>query len=367
MGFVGTVRFDLNREGLTDVLTEVMAGRFQGADHLPLHGTGGFLKTYALEVHTDPDSPPFERAKVVASRVGLNAGETVDPTLSVMWDDDVTLFVDSLDARFWLIHTSSRANAVLSRLGRAVWSSRDLDWCWFPAQLVRSMAAEGSPKWFRSDFRGDDLLPTEGIVARRMRVQLEGDDPVDLLEQLGRSPKYQRAVALSALALEVPNGRTGPIQEVANYRGRFVARGDSFETHVGFVSRTLQKYSDIVHQVEARYPIRWDSSPDVGAIFTGDVVHIEFGQPVPSLEKFADGLFSSRDPFRLWAIPRWVSDRWIEAETVDLHVGTQIRMDMTPNYIRIYLPDSACGNSVVRLVANLQHRYDATVQSAVSV
>ena len=122
----------------------------------------------------------------------------------------------------------------------------------------------------------------------------------------------------------------------------------------------------MVKEVEARYPIRWDSSPDVGASFTGDVVHIAFGQPVPSLEKFAEGLFSNRDPFRLWAIPRWVSDRWIEAEAVDLHVGTQMRMDMTPNYVRIYLPDSACGNTVVRLVANLQHRYDATVQSAVS-
>lgn len=363
-----TARFDLNREILTDLLTAVMAGRSpEGLARVPLHGTTGLLKTYAMEVHVDPETSSEEQARHVATRFGLNAGETLDPTLGVMWDDSVSLFVDSLDARFWLIHTSSPARRVQSLLGRAVWGSRELDWCWFPTEIVGSMAAEGQLKWFKSDFRGDDLLPTEGIAARRMRVQLEGDDPADLLDQLVQNPKYRRATALSALALEVSNDTSEAVQEYAQYRGRFVTRGDSFEAHVGFVARTIQQYATLVNEIEERYPIRWNASPNVGAIFTGDVVQIELDQPIASLEKFVDGLFSCRDPFRLWAVPRWIGDRWIEAEAVDLHVGTQIRMDIAPNYMRMYLPENACGNTVVRLVANLQHRYDATVRSPVAI
>lgn len=360
--------FDLNRETLTDVLTAVMAGRSrEAADLAPLHDRAGLLKTYAIEVHTDPERPSEDRGRLLAARLGLSAGETLDPTLTVMWDDSVSLFVDSLDARFWLIHTPSSARTVQSLLGRAVWSSRDLDWCWFPTEIVRSMAMEGQLKWFKSNFRGDDLLPSEGIAARRMRVQLEGDDPADLLEQLIQNPKYRRAIALSALALEMSDDTAGTVQESAQYRGRFVTRGDSFEAHVGFVARTIQRYAKLVKGIEERFPIKWSASPDMGAIFTGDAVHIELDQPIPSLEKFVDGLFSCRDPFRLWAIPRWINDRWIEAEAVDLHIGVQIRMEIAPNYIRMYLPENACGNTVVRLVANLQHFYDATVGSPISI
>lgn len=364
---MGVAPFHLNREALTSILSSVMEGSYPGADELPLRQTSGPLKTYALEVHADSDGAPSERAQRLAGRFGMHIGETFDSTLSVMWNDGITLFVDSLDPRFWLLHTASPAAKVRSLIGHAVWRSRDLDWCWFPAQLVRSMAAEGDLKWFKSDFRGDELLPVEGTAARRMRVQLEGDDPVDLLEQLARTPKYQRAVALSSLALALPNGRSGPVQESAHYRGTFVARGDSFETHVGFVSRAVQRYSKIVEDVEARFPFRWDASPELGATFTGDAVHIEFSQAVPSLEKFAEGLFSCRDPFRLWAVPKWIGDAWIEAEAVDLHVGTRVRMDLTPDYIRMYLPDDACGNTIVRLIANLQHRYDATVPPTLAI
>jgi hypothetical protein len=38
-------------------------------------------------------------------------------------------------------------------------------------------------------------------------------------------------------------------------------------------------------------------------------------------------------------------------------------MDITPNALRIYLTRGSCGNTVFRLLANLQHRFDAVAST----
>ena len=48
---------------------------------------------------------------------------------------------------------------------------------------------------------------------------------------------------------------------------------------------------------------------------------------------------------------------------MDLHVAQRFRMDISTDQIRVYLPSSACGNTVLRLVTNLQHRYNATIKT----
>lgn len=90
-------------------------------------------------------------------------------------------------------------------------------------------------------------------------------------------------------------------------------------------------------------------------------VVLRFSRPIPDLELFLDGLFSAREPFRLWGIPRMVGSGAAEVEAVDLHVGQQVRFDITAEWMRVYLFAGGCGNSVVRLVVNLQHHFDSRV------
>ena len=46
------------------------------------------------------------------------------------------------------------------------------------------------------------------------------------------------------------------------------------------------------------------------------------------MDRFLAGLFSCRDPFRLWSVPRYVTPTFVESEVVDLHVGRQFRLDI---------------------------------------
>ena len=53
-----------------------------------------------------------------------------------------------------------------------------------------------------------------------------------------------------------------------------------------------------------------------------------------------------------------------EAEVADLHVGQTFTVDVHRSGLHVYLNDGVCANTVFRLLANLQHRYDATAYAS---
>jgi hypothetical protein len=339
-----------------------MAGQGREADRLPFDLRAGEVKSYALEVNFgDGEDGALGAVESLAASLGLSMARTEDPALALLWNEAMGLFVDYLDPRFWLIHTAAPAGIVHGKLRSAVWSSRGIDWCWFPWQFLRELQGRGEPRWFKSEFRGDELLPSEGVRARRLRVQLEGDSADELLEQLIADDRYRLSTALSGVALRVRDRQLGVVDEAAHYQGRFVGRGGAFELHLGFMSRAVQAYAEAVRHIERHFALGWDGSEERGFGFEGHVLQIRFGRRIDDLSQFLTGLFSCRDPFRLWAVPRLVNDRFAEAEVVDLHVGQQFRMDISSEWLRVYLSSGVCGNTVVRLVTNLQRRYDASI------
>lgn len=350
--------FSVDRSTLAESLTAAMSN---GSEDLlmPFASRRGPVKSYALEVNGVEES--HDRLERIARTLDLSVAGTEDPSLTLLWADGVRLTVDTLDPRFWLLHTASSAGEVRPLLQRIVWTSREIDWCWFPSAQLRELQMRGTSRWFKSDFKGDDLLPPDGQTARRLKVQLEGEHPEVLLDNLLADPRYRPSTALTSIGVRLTEPQLGSVDEAAHYQGRFIARGDSFEVHLGFVSQAVGRYAKSVRTLESEYQIKWSGTPEEGATFTGRVLTMRFGRRVANLEHFVAGLFSCKDPFRLWAVPRFVGQDFVEAEAVDLHIGEQIRLDITSEWLRLYLPSRACGNTIARLYANLQHRYDATV------
>lgn len=96
---------------------------------------------------------------------------------------------------------------------------------------------------------------------------------------------------------------------------------------------------------------------------SGGPIEFTFSRPITDIGLFLDGLLSSREPFRLWGVANDVSDDYSEVEAVDLHVGERIRVEVSPEMIRIHLRRGGCGNTVARLVANLQHHVDGGIKA----
>ncbi len=309
-------------------------------------------KTFVLEAHADHDisgllSDAFGSAHV---------RETDDVHLHEVVDS-VPFFVDHLDERFWSLHTTAPTATTTPYLRDIVESRRDLDWMWLPSDHLRDVWPGARPQWLATDFTTGRLTPAEdGVADLKLRVRGgAADDVLQLIES-----KYRKAVSFSGVAINASDNDMGSVAEVISRDGRFVAKGDDFGFHQTLVRGVVGRYRRFVEGVEHQ-ALQWVELPGGGAQLQGAPVVLRFSQPIPDLELFLEQLFSAREPFRLWGIPEMTGEDSAEVEAVDLHVGQQLRFDITSDWLRVYLFEGGCGNTVARLVSNLQHHLDGAL------
>lgn len=326
----------------------------------------GRVKSRLLESH--PPELSSDGVGALLGSIGERMGANVERLGDALWallTADHVFFVDSLDARFWLLHTTAPANSLRKLVKRELLTDARIDTAWLPADQLDRF--EGRRHWVKSSFSADQLLPVSGDGAeptRRWRVQVEGDDPQELLDLVRTDQRFAAAASLTAVGTSVAEPGIGEASIVVDYRGGFVATGTSFEIVAGAQWRTLDRYRAYVCELEERHQLRAVQNDHLGLSLEGEVAVLEFPRPLAALDHFVEGLFTSRDPFRLWAVPRLVGDAQWEANAVDLHVGQTLRLEITPRWMRVLLDANTCGNTLARLLTNLQHRFNAQTRLA---
>ena len=139
--------------------------------------------------------------------------------------------------------------------------------------------------------------------------------------------------------------------------------GDSLELHLQFVQQVVARYSRLVRLCERRALTftAFDAERDDGGGYaTGAPVVVRFSREIEDLASFTATLFSARQPFRLWGVPD-IGPDVVSVEAVDLHVGQALPMDIGRDWLRVHLTTGSCGNTIARLIANLQHTFDGAL------
>lgn len=329
-------------------------------DRLQLGSTNP-TKTFVLDVHTgDPEA-------YLADLVGAGSVErTDDASLHGVHVEEGDFWVDQIDSRFWSFHTDMPSEAAHRFLHQRVEGRRDLDWMWLPSEHLRQ-AAPGTPaRRVKTEFSGHGLIGPSAATSR-LRLQATGAGADRLLDYLVQNDDYRSAVSLEGIQVDVGDQDFGPLTEAVTRLGRFAASGESLELHLQFVRGVVARYADFVRSLEAK-AIGWNplDNPDGGGTLHGRPVVVVFSREIPDLHRFADELLACRVPFRLWGIPQIGPDEGagpvMHVDAVDLHVGQRLRMDIGQTWLRVYLERGACGNTVARLVSNLQHRFDSALR-----
>ena len=310
-------------------------------------------KTYVIEAHPTNDVKEFL----------TDAFGYTEPTEDIHMHrlvGEVDLFVDHLDPRFWNLHTTEPTGLVEPYLRRVISSRRDLDRMWLPSDHLRNIWHNASPRWVATNFSSRRLTPsTDDVADLKLRVGGPAANGVlDLIEK-----RFQTAVPHSQVGISVDDPHHGSINEVISHNGRFMANGNDFGFHQTIVRQVVGRYRRLVEDVE-RCALRWENLPDGGSRLFGAPITLQFSRPIPDLDLFLDRLFSSREPFRLWGLPQRVDENMAEVEAVDLHVGHRLRFDVATDWMRVYLFEGGCGNTVARLASNLQHHFDGALSIA---
>ncbi|MEA2371517.1 MAG: hypothetical protein QOH12_1911 [Solirubrobacteraceae bacterium] len=315
----------------------------------------GRVKTRILEAHAPEASSDGVQSLVrrIEKRSGLSA-ELVGDELWWLGGDRLVGFLDTLNPRFWQLHSTSPANAVKSTVRSIVVGDPLLDTAWLPRALLQEL--DGVHLWVKSAFEADELLGAD-VSARRWRARFEGEAPEGLLELLRGSP-YERAATITGLGSRVSEPEVGEAMVVADYTGAFVMGEGDFSVAASAVWTLLSRYEQWVQSLEDRHRLSSRALDDSGIVVEGDVATICFGREVEDLDRLVRGLFTAKEPFRLWGVPERAGDGWF-VDAVDLHVGHPLRIDVLRDRLRVLLESETCGNTLARLLTNLQQRLDA--------
>lgn len=330
--------------------------RRQLADQFATSGLSPW-KTFVVEAHADGHAAGEYLADVFG---GARVDATDDVHLhSVNLDDELRFIVDDLEGRFWSFHSTAPTERAFREIRRRITARRDLDFVWLPSHHLRQVLPGVHPSYLRTDFKGWDVLPADEV--RDLAITVRGRDADRLLKVIQHEKGHEHAISIDRLTVPALDPDLGQVEEAVNRYAHFIAKGDSFPLHQQVVAGVVGRYRRLVEAAEAQAIGFRSLGDDGGGRMSGSPIEVRFSRPLPNVAAFLDELFSSRGPFRLWGLHR-ATNRVGECNGVDLHVGECIRIEVQPEFLRIHLYQGGCGNTVARLVANLQHHVDGALQ-----
>ena len=314
-------------------------------------------KTFLVETHAGDDAGGF----LVDAFGRQVVTETEDASLHELRLAESRFVVDHADQRFWSFHTQGPTGEARAFLKAAVSKRRDLDFVWLPAAHLREIAGASPPNWIVTDFAGQRVLASDRV--QRLSVKVRGGAVQRLLELMAEQPELAHAVSLSKLEVGLSDPSLGLVTEAVDRLALFVTKGESLTLHEYVVRQVVGRYRRLVEATEALAVSFESSGEDGGGKLEGGVIELRFSDALPDVSRLVEDLLSSREPFRLWGTVDYVTDEHADIEAVDLHVGQRTRLEVTREAIRLFLRAGGCGNTVARLVSNIQHHVDGGIQA----
>jgi hypothetical protein len=148
--------------------------------------------------------------------------------------------------------------------------------------------------------------------------------------------------------------------------GKVIGKGTSIGGHFLTLNSVIDAYQRVISRIEEEFSLGWVSESG-GHVLRGDPFLFRFPADVEivDLNAFTASLFNGTQPFRLFGVPHSVRERRIDVEAIDLHTGDPLSIELTPEWMRVYLPRGSCGNIVARLFTNFQHAMSSEIKLSV--
>jgi hypothetical protein len=398
--------FAANRQDMSRQLEERMNRAYETlADGQRLETDSSLVKSYLVESTLAEEDADPERAQSVLDAlladsflstprnsvdVSTQSGE--DRSLITVWsrvgNKRFTSYFDVRNPRYWVVHSMGGSNVVDWFMKRLTTLGPSLDRAWIPIQLLELVAGLGSFRGLGLDFDhrpflrsgadggeseppadpdvDDLLLDAESAPVEMLKVQLWGNKARDVLELLRSAHAFPNETTLAKVKVKyrlADDSDYFSLDDV-KFDGKVTARGTSFQSHSDLLRAIQSRYAALLRSIESER-LEWTDSA-TGVHMQGSALIFRFGHVIGDVDRFCATLFSGAEPFRLWGSPVTVGETLRRVHAVDLHVGQRLTIEIANDFLRLYLPGNACGNSVLRLYTNLQHTFDATVQVTTS-
>jgi len=372
------------RREMARFLEEVMSHAYaQLEERQRLEADTSLVKTYLLEAHRlrssthdqvlrtlkDNFTPHVLQAKAT-TRVH-ETGEELFFNLEVRRGDEAAVFyLDASNTRFWIVHSTAKSLFVDPLIQKLIANTYEFDSAWLPIQLLEKIAQMGSLRGLGLDYDRrpvpDVDFEQQAAPVQFLKMQLWGNRAGDVLRILRAREAFPDSTTLSKVKVKywLDHNRDS-LFSIADikYDGKITGRGTSFQSYITLLSSLYKGYAERIQQYEKQFEIRYEVTNNDRLSVKGEPLNIIFKEPIRDLDIFCKKVFSGSHPFRISGVPVNLGRGYFRVAGIDLHVGKCVNFEVSPEYMRVYLPPDSCGNSLARLYTNLQHHYQSLVEA----
>lgn len=205
----------------------------------------------------------------------------------------------------------------------------------------------------------DDVTPALGD-RRRSRVTLT--ERLAVLEE--KLPQFMNLYdpMHSLVQLQIPSGGRGG--HLLYHDGHATNRSESFAEHRSQVAKVIRLYRGVTEHSEDRLWVNTTEVDGDGFTVSGAPVTIRFRRPLneATFARFVDlGLKRRTSRFRIGGYVTWRGPTKVHVAAIDRHLWQPFLLEATSSQLIAVLPRGTCGNTIHRLVTNVQRLVDPSI------
>lgn len=328
------------------------------------------IKSYVIECHhfSQESSRDSIISSILSRATSIDSEskilDTEDETLLFLKTEKADYYLDYSSRRYVVLH-SAEPTKVTDPFIKKFYTETGFDSLWLPVPLLLRTNQFGHFWGMGVTFRESTEELTEleeEIIDDVQDVSLSvkrhfAKDFFNILmnSSLNRMMGISRLSILRQSQMDHPEKEKSFIIDDIKYNGKITAKGNSYSKHSRVVFELISLYRNTIDTLES-YGISFEEGT-----LTGNPITIRFSQPIIP-KRLVDIIFNGEEPFRLWGIEDELSETEYRIYAVDMHhgnLGNRIMFELSPTFIRISLPKMSCANTVLRLLANINHYVDA--------
>lgn len=376
-----------SREAVYDYLDSYAFERREEIDRRNL--ATGLIKTYVLE--TSPAQDPLDIPALLNS-TGWRNFPVGDENIFVVHDNEGEIgFIEAISSRYLMFHTYRQTDRADEIAKRWVRNTTELDSLWLAGEyfsvLWETIILPQMPERFVS-FKFEHEARFEDNISQLE----ESDDPESddwnadeiterrastssITERAQRIGQFLPSLQSHHPAFKAIKMLRIPAAARGGYEfwswGKVTHRSPNFREGREQILSVTQLYAQATQLIEKIMWMQVDSVnlKDGEAIsLRGSPLVLEFSQSLSSetFQNFIAVTFErGRGPLRLWGNPIWLSENKVHIYGIDLHLWQRIYFEISPRRMIVILPEGTCGNTVHRLMTNIQRYVDPGVKMSV--
>lgn len=327
------------------------------------------IKTYIFENHTIKDSTNktnqvLETLNFLKNdkKESFKIKESEDVDMVILENNNAQYFFDISNTRFWKMHSLDYAKNT-DKLQNILLKQMNMDSIWLPSSFMYSTKDKVGDLYslgisFKDILKEESTSNIERFLneSNDLNLQLSKKMADPIISSL-LNENFQKELAFNSIGL-LTNDDDDFIVDTIKYHGKFTARGNSFSMHIHNVNNVLDDYINKIVQLEKELPLKYVENK-----LYGNYAYIKLSKQV-DIFKFIDLLCDGKKPFRLFGTPI-ASGNIITINAIDTHVGNfakklNININTKTNELMVELLENSCGNSIARLITNINLFVDAS-------